>query len=471
MNRRTFIKTLALAGVFTGTGLRPRSAAAQLPPHNDPILLNVILRGGPDFRHLIAPPFSDDSSTYSGAYWNNRWRSHNLSSDPSSWQERWNNDFLQVSGAAAAFGIWSGAGWLKTQFDAGNVAIINNVYGARNRNHSHAEMIYDSGDRTTGPNDLTRDGWGGRLAAALNANVVSMTSHVRPFCYGPHPTDPARHDNTHLVSAANTRNIALFEDPNLIDNPGNAGVRSNLSRGLESYYAAVGETIDPASPYAMTVQHEATIRAFGDQVRERLAGVPTPAAIEALYDGDTTLNSRHFGRQMRNVHDSLACADIFNFRIGSLMLDGFDTHRDQSGRIENRFSDLFGDAGGLATLYGALGETMPDARDNLITVIGGEFGRQLVANGDQGTDHGRGMTILVIGNRVNGGIYGDLFPATEILRYQSESSADIAGLTAIERVFAAVSEGLMPGVGETVFPGATGMDIETGVDLSSLIVA
>ncbi len=468
MDRRTFLKTVIAAGAVASTGVRPGFVGAQVPPHADPILLNIILRGGPDFRHLIAPPFGTDTGTYSGAYWNNRWRSHNLSSDPESWQRRWNDDFLSVAGASTPFGIWSGAAWLKAQYDAGNVAIISNVLGTDDRNHIHGEMIYDSGDRRTGTNDLTRDGWGGRLAVALDANVVSMTNAVRPFCYGPHATDPSQHDNTRVISARDTRNIALYEDPELIDNPSAGGARQSLSRGLESYYAAVGETIAEDSPYADIVQHERTIRAFGDRVNARLSTTPIPAAIEALYDGDGPLGSRHFGRQIRNVHDALACADIFNFRVGSLMLDGFDTHRDQAGRIEANFSDLFGETGGLATLYGALEETMPDARSNLITVLGGEFGRQLVANGDQGTDHGRGLTVLVIGDRVRGGLYGDLFPESEIERYQSESSADVDGLTAIEQVFAAVCEGMMPGTGSVVIPGAEEMELELGVDLTTL---
>ena len=40
----------------------------------------------------------------------------------------------------------------------------------------------------------------------------------------------------------------------------------------------------------------------------------------------------------------------------------------------------------------------------------GEFGRQLKANGDGGTDHGQGNFIILVGGKVNGGIYGTLFP-------------------------------------------------------------
>ena len=36
-----------------------------------------------------------------------------------------------------------------------------------------------------------------------------------------------------------------------------------------------------------------------------------------------------------------------------------------------------------------------------------EFGRRVKANASQGTDHGTSGPVFVIGNKVNGGFYGD----------------------------------------------------------------
>lgn len=70
----------------------------------------------------------------------------------------------------------------------------------------------------------------------------------------------------------------------------------------------------------------------------------------------------------------------------------------------------------------------------MVMLIAGEFGRQLTANGHRGTDHGRGDHMFVIGPTVSGDLYGDIFPAAEIERYD-QPSAPIEGLTSIERLF------------------------------------
>ena len=468
MKRRQFIRSLALGGLFVGAGSHwwPSMVRADVPVNDRHVLLNITLRGGPDFRHLIVPPVDSAADSFGNAYWLNRWRSHGATIDPASWQQRYDNDYLPVDVGGTRFGVLGKAAWLKQQFDAGNVAIINNVAGSTTRDHSHSLVVYESGDSAAGPNDLTRNGWGGRLASAVDGNVVSMTSRVRLFCNGPHPSNPRSHDNRSVVTASNTREIALYHDPDLQTDPTSRSSRAILSRSLSSYYAAKTD-IPEASPYHPIVQHEELFRAFGGLVEDRLATVPLPPAIQALYDSETPLNSTRFGQQMRNVYDSFACSDIFNFRVGSMVYDGFDTHRNQVDAIEPRFEDLFGADGGLATLFAELEQTMPDALDNAVIVIGGEFGRQLAANGDQGTDHGRGNTLLVIGKPVKGGVYGELFPTAEIPRF-AESSADILGQTSLEQVLNALCEWVEPASGATVFPDLSKTIIEAGLGLDQL---
>jgi uncharacterized protein (DUF1501 family) len=59
----------------------------------------------------------------------------------------------------------------------------------------------------------------------------------------------------------------------------------------------------------------------------------------------------------------------------------------------------------------------------------GEFGRQLKANGDGGTDHGRGNFIILVGGKVTGGIYGTLFPNKDKDNFD-RSNRDIETTTA-----------------------------------------
>ena len=467
MKRRDFIHYTLLSSAALGAASVLGRARADVPVNDKRVLLFLMLRGGPDFRHLIAPPYSADAASYGGTYWRNRWRSHSIGSSEADWQARWENDYLPVTAGATSFGILNKCGWLKTQFDAGNVAVINNTLASTTRDHHHSEIVFESGDRNAGPNDRSRDGWGGRLAQTVEGRVVSMTGDVRLFCNGAHGTDPKQHDNSDVISTHNTREMALFRPESLVEDPAARNSQAVLSRALESYYLAKRAEMPASSPYDVFVQHEQTLRAFGDAVTSRLATEPLPAAIEALYGDGGVLSNESFGHQMRNVFDSFVCSDIFNFRVGSLVYGGWDSHRDQVAGIEPQLEDIFGTGKGLDALFSSLQSVMPDAYANCTVVIGGEFGRQLRDNGDNGTDHGRGNGVIVIGDGINGGLYGDLFPEAEIPLYE-EASKDITGLTAIEQVFAEACNWVEAGAGAQVFPDLSNSPIEDGVVLSDV---
>jgi len=78
--------------------------------------------------------------------------------------------------------------------------------------------------------------------------------------------------------------------------------------------------------------------------------------------------------------------------------------------------------------------------------------------------------MFVIGPRVRGGLYGDIFPAAAIERYD-QPSADIEGLTSIERLFGSLVDWMQPGSAPLVFPESGASDLEPGVDFSSLLIA
>jgi len=100
----------------------------------------------------------------------------------------------------------------------------------------------------------------------------------------------------------------------------------------------------------------------------------------------------------------------------------WDTHYNQINRLGRQFADL--DAG-LAGLKASLGSSW----DKTCVVVCSEFGRTAAANGTEGTDHGTGGVVMLLGGAVKGGrVHGDwpglkqaalyedrdLFPANEI---------------------------------------------------------
>jgi uncharacterized protein (DUF1501 family) len=89
-------------------------------------------------------------------------------------------------------------------------------------------------------------------------------------------------------------------------------------------------------------------------------------------------------------------------RVGYVTLGGFDTHSDQA----KRQADLLGKLGaGLAAFYTDL--QAHGKADDVVVMTWSEFGRRVHENASLGTDHGTAAPLFVLGNAVNGGIYGE----------------------------------------------------------------
>ena len=84
---------------------------------------------------------------------------------------------------------------------------------------------------------------------------------------------------------------------------------------------------------------------------------------------------------------------------------GFDTHaiagRERQGAYVNLMATL-GD--GLKAFYDDL--NAQGMLNNTVVLVYSEFGRRISENGSQGTDHGAGGNMMVLGGLVRGGIYG-----------------------------------------------------------------
>ena len=467
MNRRDFIKYSIATSLALQTMRFPKIALAA--PDSDTVLVVIMLSGGPDFRFFLVPPWNETPGTYGNSFWTARARTYELSPLDTAGLEARYNEFLTL--ANQGFRMHPACGWLRDQFQSGNVALVSNVYASRNRDHSHSTIMLERGDLTAGAQDKGLSGWGGRLADACGTMITSVSGSVRQFCFGPHPSNPLDHDNSIVIDGNDTREMGLYEyitDTSTSNWRWNT--RGNMSRALTSYYAAKAQEINADSPYYQILQHEQSVRNFGRIVNQRLETVPIPTAISDLYDSSSgnDLNSHSFGRQIRNIYDVMACDDLLQTNIIGADYGGWDHHRYIMDNMEPKLEDLFGTNQGLHTLYSELQQNLPGKAERLVFLLYGEFGRQLSGNGDYGTDHGEGNYAILIGNRVNGGVYGDMFPNSEIPKFE-QSGSDIEGLTSYEQVIARLCENLKTGSADSVVPGWQGSDLESGVDLSGLL--
>ena len=89
-------------------------------------------------------------------------------------------------------------------------------------------------------------------------------------------------------------------------------------------------------------------------------------------------------------------------KVWSVSLGGFDTHANEA----NAQAELLGVVSDSLSRF--MGQLKATTRSNDVTImVYSEFGRRVVGNGSQGTDHGTSGPMFVIGNAVKGGFYGD----------------------------------------------------------------
>lgn len=463
MKRRDFLKNSATATVASyaagiGAGFVFQDAHSLPVNGNGNVLINLQLLGGADFRHLFTPA---PSTAYGSAFWTARESLYNVDNDPL-WtgSDAWNTEYTPVTWGGFRFGIHKNAGWLERQFIAGNVAIICNVKQSENRRHDHAQLVMNSGNPAIENYNYDTSGWGGRIAQSLvNAKVVSMTNRVAIFC----KNDNVQNRNSNLISAPNTRDISLSEYP--VTDTSNSAY---LSRALKAYYAKRG--LELSSHALKVVRNEIEARQLGNKIKSILDSSSVPPELSALATGTilSDTNRDYLARQILNIYDSLLVSGEMEFRIASLELDDWDTHRDQKTRIERNFNDLLGTGKALETLSQTVETNLgTEVNDRILYTFTTDFGRQLKSNGTAGTDHGDGNYLILVGPSVRGGVYGTMFPDSEIPRFL-DASAAITGLTSFERVLGAVADWMGVADPLAVFPGRLNSPIETNVSLDSL---
>ncbi|MDC1198785.1 DUF1501 domain-containing protein [bacterium] len=510
LSRRQFIRSALLGTTAAPFVLNavPRAFAAV----GDPVLVHCMLFGGADLRHVFAPSPGTPQAPY---YWTARevlfqWRWNNgiplNYSDPSTfvpadysavnptpadaYADMFNDHYVQIPGQD--FGIHKSCGWLIQQFQppsdplnkVTNVAIVANADGSNNRRHDHSQLIMLTGDKEVGINDYDRNGWGGRLMEHINdngglpggaeANAVSMTSVVPIFCYG----DNAVNRLEHVVHTPNTQQFGFNQG-------GGTGADSTvMSRAIEAYYGVKGAEVaaDPTKqtgwPFSLFYQHEASIRGLQTQFNDIVQPgvIDHPVEISDLYSvyRPNSLNGTEkglyrtsFGRQIANLFDCMYATDLLGMKVAHLDYGGWDSHDNQQYYMQRNLHDIFGIGGGFDMLRRSLATDNPGAEGDLIMVFSSDFGRQIMGNGTAGTDHGNGSYMIMIGDDLAHGVYGDMFPDDEIPLYDVPRSG-ITGKTSVEEVFKVLCDWTYPGSGAAVFPGLDGTDIETGVNLNFL---
>jgi len=163
------------------------------------------------------------------------------------------------------------------------------------------------------------------------------------------------------------------------------------------------------------------------------------------------------GRDLREIaallrHDALDPGAASGFGFHHVRVFDYDTHSrqgvlDTSAGHPRLLSDLDRWLTGFQRDLETLGVS-----DRVLTLVYSEFGRRAAqnANGaDAGTDHGRGGLMLLLGDRVAGGVHGRM-PRLDAL----DATGSLAVTTDFRTVYAAVIDDFLGGDHTAVLPGA-----------------
>ena len=398
--RRQFLK---FSGAATAAGAASvlsindiAEAAITRPlPLGTPILVVVTLYGGNDGLNTVIP--YKDSAYYAAR--------PTLNYKPET--------LLPLSNDMALNASMTG---IKSLWDQQKVAVVRGVgYPKPDRSHFSSMAIWQTGS----PQSHLSTGWLGRWLDNQSVDpmlAISLGSVLPPLLAGA----------TQSGSALPIGGLAVP-----IGAIGKACLRlSTQSQQDSKLIAAAATSMRNLFNLSLTVT---PVLSQAAPVADDL-----PTVMGGNAGGDSNLT------QQLNVVAKLIAAGAPT-KVWSVSLGGFDTHANEA----NAQAALLGTVSTSISKF--LSQMKASGRSKDITVmVYSEFGRRVKANGSDGTDHGTSGPMFLIGDRVQGGMYGDQPSLTKLV------DGDLAVTTDFRDVYASVIEGVLQTPAEKVLGSWSG---------------
>ena len=381
MDRRSFIKTMGL----TGVGLLPVGQSAWASVSPDPAtkqkLIVVLLRGAVDGLNVVVP-YGDANYT----------RLRPSIAIPKPGQE---DGAIDLDGY---FGLHPALASLQPLWQANKLAFVQ-AAGSPDptRSHFDAQDFMESG---TPGQKSTPDGWMNRLLGAL----PGTTTPTRGISMG--PVMPRILAGS--MAATNIASGKAAGRPTVLDRPVIGEAFARLYQGKDEMSRAY---------QAGQQAHQEVMSSLEEEMRVADNGAPSPNGFPS--------DASHMAALMRNDP---------RVQLAFVALGGWDTHANEGtakGQLANHLAPL---GQGLVTLAQQLGPVF----DDTTIVVMSEFGRTVRQNGNNGTDHGHGNVMWLLGGRVAGRkVHGEWTGLDENQLYEGR---DLPVTTDFRSVLAQVAE-------------------------------
>jgi uncharacterized protein (DUF1501 family) len=194
-------------------------------------------------------------------------------------------------------------------------------------------------------------------------------------------------------------------------------------------------TYPQSAPYAALLDATAQNAVQGSKMLNEVASQYTP---KAKYPTSS------FAKGLQVLAEVIVQG--LGLRVGYVTLGGFDTHSAQGMDQPKLLQDL---AEGLTAFYADL--TAHNAADNVVVMTWSEFGRRVEENASAGTDHGTAAPLFVLGNAVQGGIYGEPPDLNDL-----DSAGNLKFTTDFRSVYATVLDRWLGAPATSVLGGSFG---------------
>ncbi|MCH8898838.1 MAG: DUF1501 domain-containing protein [Chloroflexi bacterium] len=319
----------------------------------DPVIVILQLTGGNDYYNTLIP-YTDP------LYYDNR---------PNVKYEQ--EDIIKINDE---YGLMPTMGPIKEMFDQGKVAIVNGVgYTNSPRSHFRSMDIW----HTCEPDKVGTEGWIGRIARELDPKKENVLTAIN-FGHGL--------PRAMAVPGVPVASIADLGTYGLLTGIGDSGQRAKaLDLFSRMYSPTVGGSF--VTDY---------LRSTGT---DAMVGADIVKIAPEKYSSSVEYPNSPIATHLRDIAQ-VYFADL-GTRIFYTAHASFDTHAGEMAGHPVLWKDV---SESIAAFFEDMKEH--DAGDNVIMYLFSEFGRRVHDNGS-GTDHGAAGVTFLIGNSVNGGLYGE----------------------------------------------------------------
>ena len=278
-------------------------------------------------------------------------------------------------------GLNPNMGPMKKIYDEGKMAIVQGVgYPNPNRSHFRSMDIW----HTCEPDTQGTEGWLGRAIKEIDPNKENVLTAVN-FGRG-------------LPRALAAPGVPVASVGNLATYGVLTGIEGEDQRA---------DALDVFSRiYSPTLGRSMVVDYLSQTGMDALKGADILSTAPESYSSTVEYGSDVVGQYMKNI------AQVHLAGFGTRILyttapyNSFDTHAGELAAHAKLWTDT---SNAISDFYDDLREH--NASDNVLLLVFTEFGRRVHDNGS-GTDHGSGGIAFLIGDHVNGGLYGE-YPSLE----------------------------------------------------------